>query len=257
MRVSAISLKSLRVRAMLAVAAGLALALGLSAVTSANIRHNALPAVPTTSLAYEAAPGPPLFADDGPRPLSHKERIALFAKRVALFRQWHPRLSIAGPQRRFASPSPIVRGKTDRECLTQAVYYEARGEAEAGQVAVAQVVMNRSRAGSRYPSSLCGVVFQGAARPGCQFSFACEGARQAGPVSAVAWARADKVAQQVMAGEAAGDIRATHYHTAAVSPLWDRSIAKLAQIGRHIFFGERTATAAPPEPPITAAAGSS
>ena len=72
---------------------------------------------------------------------------------------------------------------------------------------------------------------------GCQFSFACEGGRQGGPIDTAAWTRASRVASQVMTGDAVGDRRATNYHTAAVAPLWDRSIAKLMVIGRHIFFG--------------------
>jgi spore germination cell wall hydrolase CwlJ-like protein len=62
----------------------------------------------------------------------------------------------------------------DLECLTQAVYYESRGESRNGQQAVAQVILNRVRHPS-FPKSICGVVFQGAKDGGCQFSFACDG----------------------------------------------------------------------------------
>jgi hypothetical protein len=185
--------------------------------------------------------------------LDHAARLALFARRVAEFRLLHRPPPTRAPFSRVAY-RPIVPGKTDRECLTQAVYYEARGEPAEGQVAVAQVVMNRSRAGGRYPASLCGVVFQGASRPGCQFSFACEGGRQGGPIDSTAWARAGQVAGNVIAGQAAGDLRATHYHTAAVAPAWDRTIAKLAQIGHHIFFGGSEApTIVSPTAPATVA----
>ncbi|RZJ87257.1 MAG: cell wall hydrolase, partial [Brevundimonas sp.] len=74
-------------------------------------------------------------------------------------------------------------------CLTQAVYYEAALEPNEGQEGVAQVVLNRVR-DPNYPSSVCGVVFQGAERiTGCQFSFTCDGALGQAPVG-WAWDRA-------------------------------------------------------------------
>jgi spore germination cell wall hydrolase CwlJ-like protein len=169
--------------------------------------------------------------------LTHQEIVALFEKRLAEFRAVRRSSRFVRTGFGFSHVTPIVPGKTDLQCLTQAIYYEARGEPEEGQVAVAQVVLNRSHAGSHYPASLCGVVFQGASRPGCQFSFACEGNRQGGPIQPAAWQRASDIAQRVMAGAASGDPRATHYHTAAVAPSWDRTIARLSQIGHHIFFG--------------------
>ncbi len=62
----------------------------------------------------------------------------------------------------------------ERTCLAQAVYYEARGETREGQIAIAEVVIRRTVDG-RYPRTICGVVFDGANRRGCQFSFACNG----------------------------------------------------------------------------------
>jgi hypothetical protein len=223
----------------LALALGLCLAIGASAGVSANVgEHRLAPPTQAVNLAMsngaDAAPGL-----DDVTALSHSERLALFSKRVAVFRLLHRTRSVAPRRVATLAHQPIVHGSTDQECLTQAVYYEARGEPEEGQVAVAQVVVNRSRAGGRYPKSLCGVVYQGSSRPGCQFSFACEGDRQGGPVQRAAWDRAAAVASKVIAGAAVGDLRATNYHTTAVAPLWDRSIAKLAQIGRHIFFGGR------------------
>jgi spore germination cell wall hydrolase CwlJ-like protein len=62
-----------------------------------------------------------------------------------------------------------------KSCLAQAVYFEARSESELGQLAVATVILNRAKT-EHYPSSICGVVYQGAARlTGCQFSFTCDG----------------------------------------------------------------------------------
>lgn len=89
-----------------------------------------------------------------------------------------------------------VRGR-DLECLAQAIYYEARGESAAGQAAVAQVVLNRKREHG-YPSSVCGVVFQG--RGGaCQFAFVCNGAMRR-TLEPAAWSRAKRVAARALGG---------------------------------------------------------
>lgn len=134
--------------------------------------------------------------------------------------------------------SPIRPGATPLECLTQAVYYESRGEPREGQVAVAQVVMNRVNSG-RYPASVCAVVFQGADRPGCQFSFACEGNRQGGGVNPASWARSQAVAQEVLAQSSRANSAPTgadHFHADYVQPKWAGQMQRLVQIGRHIFF---------------------
>lgn len=121
-------------------------------------------------------------------------------------------------------------------CLTQAVYYEAALEPRAGQEAVAQVVLNRVR-DPNFPNSVCGVVFQGAERiTGCQFSFTCDGALAQGPVD-WAWKRAEDVARRALEGHVAEAVgTATHYHADYVYPWWAPSLAKLNQIGAHIFY---------------------
>jgi len=121
-------------------------------------------------------------------------------------------------------------------CLSQAVYYEAALESTEGQEAVAQVVLNRVR-DPNYPNSVCGVVFQGAERnTGCQFSFTCDGALSQAPV-AWAWNRATKVAERALAGHVATRVgTATHYHADYVHPWWSPTLAKIDQIGAHIFY---------------------
>jgi hypothetical protein len=121
------------------------------------------------------------------------------------------------------------------DCLTQAVYFEARGETVRGQAAVAQVVLNRVKHPA-FPKSVCGVVFQGAASRGCQFSFACDGsmrrAREAG-----AWDRARKVAARAMSGVVLADVgSATHFHTTGVSPGWGPRMLRVSQVGLHVFY---------------------
>lgn len=129
-----------------------------------------------------------------------------------------------------------LEASRDLECLTQAVYYEARGETPAGQAAVAQVVLNRVRHPA-FPKTICGVVFQGAyGRGTCQFSFACDGSmrkrREPG-----AWARAERVATRALSGAVMADVgNATHFHTINVSPGWGPRLTRVGQVGLHIFY---------------------
>jgi hypothetical protein len=124
----------------------------------------------------------------------------------------------------------------DLDCLTQAVYFEARGETPRGQAAVAQVVLNRVR-NPAFPKTVCAVVFQGAARStGCQFSFACDGSlRQAREDDA--WDRARHVAARALAGAVLADVgSATHFHTTGVSPAWGPQMLRVSQVGLHVFY---------------------
>ncbi|MFN3863597.1 MAG: cell wall hydrolase [Erythrobacter sp.] len=116
-------------------------------------------------------------------------------------------------------------------CLAGAVYFEARGEALAGQLAVAQVIINRTHDG-RFARSYCGVVSQ----PG-QFSFMRAGQMPAIPTGSPAWARAVAIAQIAHKGlwpSEAGD--AVFFHATYVRPGWSRTKARLAQIDTHIFY---------------------
>ena len=130
-------------------------------------------------------------------------------------------------------------------CLTAAVYYEAASEPDAGQRAVAQVVLNRV-AHPSYPGTVCGVVFQGSERrTGCQFSFTCDGALARIP-SRFFWMRAESVARAALSGyveRSAG--LATHYHTIQVHPYWADSLAYLGTIGLHRFYRFGGAAGAP------------
>jgi hypothetical protein len=125
----------------------------------------------------------------------------------------------------------------DVECLTQAIYYEARNESEEGQAAVAEVVMNRSRSGV-YPRAVCAVVYQRNSRT-CQFTFTCDGAIGRSPVDLVKWARAERIARDVIAGRTPANLPRTslNYHASYVSPSWGRRLERVRQIGTHIFYG--------------------
>ena len=104
-------------------------------------------------------------------------------------------------------------------CLTQAVYYEAGFEPMHGRRAVAQVVLNRMRHPA-FPNSVCGVVYQGASSPVCQFSFVCDGSLYRAP-AAGAWAEAKRVAEEALDGYVERSVgAATHYHADYVAPRW-------------------------------------
>ncbi len=151
-----------------------------------------------------------------------------------------------------AAPYKAQADRSDLECLTQAVYFEARGEAARGQAAVAQVVLNRVRHPA-FPKSVCDVVFQGAKRrTGCQFSFACNGALRARRES-VAWRNAEKVAKRALSGFVMADVgAATHFHTTYVRPKWGAQLARVAQVGVHVFYRFRPGAPAKPKAPETA-----
>ncbi|MBO9621196.1 MAG: cell wall hydrolase [Sphingomonas sp.] len=120
------------------------------------------------------------------------------------------------------------------QCLTSAIYYEAANEPDDGQRAVAQVVLNRVRHPA-FPATVCGVVFQGSEKRGCQFSFACDGAMARVP-SRTAWDRASRVAAAALAGSVFAPVGlATHYHTYAVTPAWNRSLVMTGAFGAHLF----------------------
>lgn len=171
-------------------------------------------------------------------------------------------LAIAAPAVAAAvQPTPVVErvaaAKPSRaselECLTQAVYFEARGESSRGQQAVATVIMNRTKS-PKFPSTVCGVVYQGAnRRHGCQFSFACDG-RAERVVENTAWQRARGVAARALSGAVLRDVGgATHFHTTEVAPAWGPRMLRTAQVGLHVFYrfnphgGRQAAPRAPAE----------
>ncbi|KPF89551.1 hypothetical protein IP83_02010 [Novosphingobium sp. AAP93] len=142
----------------------------------------------------------------------------------------------SGPAARpiFARGTSLDQGRA-LQCLTAAIYYEAASEPDAGQRAVAQVVLNRV-AHPAWPKTVCGVVYQGSERPGCQFSFACDGSMARRPMAAF-WERARRVAADALAGYVYAPVGlATHYHTSAVHPYWADSLSFIGTIGAHRFY---------------------
>jgi hypothetical protein len=131
------------------------------------------------------------------------------------------------------------------QCLTAAIYYEAASEPDAGQRAVAQVVLNRV-AHPAYPKTVCGVVYQGSEKnTGCQFSFTCDGSLARVP-SRMFWQRAENVARDALSGFVYAPVGlATHYHTVAVHPYWAPTLTYLGTIGAHRFYRFGGAAGAP------------
>ena len=136
----------------------------------------------------------------------------------------------------------IARATQERLCLSKAIYHEARGESDNGQWAVANVIINRAMS-KRFPSTMCGVIYQNAdqGRNRCQFSFACDGQPDM-TSERRAWLKANTIAaaaySEFQHGQRPGVVpgSALFYHTRAVSPDWSSTYQRVAQIGAHVFY---------------------
>jgi hypothetical protein len=132
----------------------------------------------------------------------------------------------------------VMVGERSEEwrCLTEAMYFEARGEGIAGQVAVAEVVLNRVDS-VQYPNSVCAVVLQGAENSGaCQFSYNCDGVKNR-VANKRAWERIGKIAWLMLQGRPRTlTDEALYFHSTAVRPSWSRKYVRTAKIGRHVFY---------------------
>ena len=123
------------------------------------------------------------------------------------------------------------------KCLAEAVYFEARSEPIRGQIAVAQVVVNRAFSGY-YPATVCGVVYQNSHRYlACQFTFACDGIRDV-VTEPEPWDRARKIAREMLDGRLwLPEVnRSTHYHATYVRPYWVREMTRNYKTGQHVFY---------------------
>ena len=138
--------------------------------------------------------------------------------------------------RSFLAELPAATGGDDWRCLTEALYFEARGEDMRGIFAVAEVILNRVDS-VRFPATVCDVVTQGTgARYQCQFTYTCDGLAETvrEPRS---WARVGKIARLMLDGAPRRlTSGATHYHTRAVDPRWASTFARVSTIGEHHFY---------------------
>ena len=134
-------------------------------------------------------------------------------------------------------------------CLALNTYHEAKNQSMIGQIATAQVVMNRV-ADDRYPNTVCEVVKQGPHRPSwenpekeypvkhrCQFSWYCDGKSDI-PKNEKAWKKAQDYAYLVLYNRINLDVTegATHYHATYVRPAWAKTKTRTTRIEKHIFY---------------------
>ncbi|WP_255454616.1 cell wall hydrolase [Parasphingopyxis sp. CP4] len=220
--------------------------IGLLTLSAASL---AVPERGVTVALPEARPFSELVgeAEDGsqlPLTLTPAEEAAV---RAAIEAELAAQSGYDGPRPRgiaFPQASSADRERA-LQCMTQAIYYEAGNEPEAGQRAVAQVVLNRVRHPG-YANTICGVVYEGSERStGCQFTFTCDGALARRPVPSV-WARSQRYAREAIAGRSFGEVGyATHYHTLDVWPYWGRSLTMTNMIGRHLFHRLRGTASSP------------
>ena len=136
----------------------------------------------------------------------------------------------------FKRPTPAAPA-SEIECLALNIYFEARGEPEAGQLAVGHVVMNRV-ASARFPSTVCGVIQQGGElrRYRCQFSWWCDG-RSDKPRNKRLWEKSAELALNVYWGRSEDPTDgALWYHADYVKPYWRNDFLRGPKIGRHIFY---------------------
>ena len=172
----------------------------------------------------------PTAADEPSRPVESGESIA-------------PKGEVNSDNQRAKTPAERLglfdekaRAKSEK-CLAEAVYFEARGEAVRGQIAVAQVVMNRTFSGF-YPNTVCGVVYQNKHHHmACQFTFACDNNPDVIKEPDM-WDRARKIAKAMLDGQIwlpeVG--KSTHYHAYYVRPSWVSEMKKMYQFGVHTFY---------------------
>lgn len=184
------------------------------------------PAAPKTSKApFEALLGTPKVSVTPPgKPTLSDSELAAYAAENPHW--WY-----------FRELPQAASSRQELRCLAEAIYFEARSEPRDGQIAVAQVVLNRLK-NPKYPNTICGVVYQNKSmRNACQFSFACDGIperiTEPGP-----WAKAKKIANQIVQGKVSiPEVDAsTHYHATYVRPNWAPTMQRKKKIGKHIFY---------------------
>jgi len=138
----------------------------------------------------------------------------------------------------YLSSLPVAKGGKEWACLTEALYFEARGESVMGQFAVAEVILNRVSSTS-FPDEICSVINQGTGRKfACQFTYTCDGLAEV-IREPKAYEMVGKVAKMVINGMPRKlTDGATHYHTKSVRPRWSRVLERTVTIGSHHFYKE-------------------
>ncbi len=138
--------------------------------------------------------------------------------------------------RKWIDAQAKATGDAEWHCLSEALYFEARGESVKGQFAVAEVILNRVD-DPDFPNKVCSVVNQGTGRKyACQFTYTCDGIKEV--ISEPrAYERVKKVAKLMVNGTPRTlTDGATYYHTKSVNPSWSRKFARTTTIGVHYFY---------------------
>jgi len=125
---------------------------------------------------------------------------------------------------------PFNATERDVACLAENIYHEARGESVKGQIAVAQVTINRANHFTQFKSSICGVVYEKA-----QFSWTLDKHKKIRDYAK--WRQVQALARSVLDGyHHIPNFNALYYHTHAVNPRWNRNKQIIATIGSHVFY---------------------
>lgn len=223
-------------------------------VPQANLRTEPIaddnPATQLATLYFSNPPAGIQLSSLQPWPAEHdlimqpsmQDSAAIPAATTSAARMVAPKGQVTGPSQRPKSPAERLgldtkaRAKAEK-CLAEAVYFESRGEPKRGQIAVAQVVMNRVFSGY-YPNDVCDVVYQNKHRyNACQFTFACDSVKDVVNDPPL-WKQAMEIARDTLDGHLwLHDIgKSTHYHAYWVSPWWVGTMRKLSRIGVHTFY---------------------
>jgi len=138
--------------------------------------------------------------------------------------------------RQWLAEQPAATGGADWRCLSEALYFEARGESVKGQFAVAEVIMNRVKS-SKFPASVCSVVNQGTGKlHRCQFSYTCDGHPE-NISEPAAYRNVGKIARALLDGAPRNlTVGATYYHNHTVRPRWSKVFTRTASIDGHYFY---------------------
>ncbi len=208
-------------------------ALTASSVAPAQVTDDAEPllavdstvlAVPAIIETLEAEPFIPTF--DPEDPLAPQPEVDDSAE-VAETSPPPPVKDLAGLVAHYRSSDP---GSRELECLAVGVYFEAKSEPLAGQLAVGEVIVNRANSGRRFPSSYCGVLFQRS-----QFSFVRGGSYPAVARSSRQWQTAVAIAKIAdLRLKQSAVPRALFFHAKRVQPRW--RLTRLGSVGNHVFY---------------------
>jgi len=152
--------------------------------------------------------------------------------------KWWPILAFVPLVVMPSQASSKVHSQSELACLTDAIFFEARAEPRAGQIAVGMVIRNRIKS-NRYPDSVCEIVRQRSSKT-CQFSWMCNKKIKAKVINRShtkeeIYKEIEDLAEDILEGEIKDNThRATHFHATYVNPRW--KLKKTTKIGKHVYY---------------------